>query len=78
MYGLAESEQPRGGSEGVSALPLRPLTHTLRTVMALDGTVANMGSKNTPLTLIRAQPGLLISGRFRGPLGCKIPVPGIP
>lgn len=78
MYGLAESEQPRGRLEGVSALALRPPTDTLRMVIALGGTVAIMGPWNTLLALIRAQPGLPISPRFFGLSGCKISIPGIP
>lgn len=58
MARQAESEQPRAGPEGVRALSLRPLTHALRTVTALDRSVASMGPRNTPFSLMRVQPGL--------------------
>ena len=47
LAGQAGNEQPRGGPEGVSALPLRPPTDALRTITALDRNVANMGPRNT-------------------------------
>lgn len=78
MAGQAGREQPRGGPKGVNVLPLRPPTHALPTVTALNRDVANMGPKNTPLPLMRVQPELPIFLSFSGSPGRRISILGIP